>query len=90
MARHTGLQDLAERLANTLPPGLAGLRDELKDNFRAVLQGRLERLDLVSREQFDVQREVLQRTRERLERLEQQMAVLEAQLDALKTGQPER
>ena len=77
------IDDLARRLSNLVPPGMRGqsgeeLRDELQQNFRAVLQGGLARLDLVTREEFDVQRAVLLRTREKLEALERAVAALEA------------
>lgn len=69
------------RLSGLLPPGLAGLREEMEQNFRAVLQGGLERLDLINREEFEVQKAVLQKTRARLEQLEQQLAELEKSLE---------
>ena len=77
------LDDLARRLSNLVPPGVNGqagqdLRDELQQNFKAVLQTGLSRLDLVTREEFDVQRAVLLRTREKLEALERQVAALES------------
>lgn len=71
------LDDLARKLSESLPPGLAALRDDLERNFRAVLQSGLARLDLVSRQEFDVQSGVLRRTRERLEQLERRLAALE-------------
>ena len=81
------LDDLARRLSSLVPPGLRGesaqeLRNELQQNFRAVLQTGLSRLDLVTREEFEVQRAVLLRTREKLEQLERTVAGLEAQADA--------
>jgi BMFP domain-containing protein YqiC len=57
-------------------------REELQQNFKAVLQSGLSRLDLVTREEFEVQRAVLLRTREKLEELQRTVAQLEAQLDA--------
>ena len=72
------IEDLAGRLAGLLPPGLKTLRAELQDNFRAVLASQLERLDLVSRERFDVQAELLARTRARLKQLEARVQALEA------------
>jgi len=72
------LDDLARRLSETVPPGLAALRGDLEGNFRAVLQSGLARLDLVTRQEFDVQSGVLRRTRERLERLESRLAQLES------------
>lgn len=77
-----GLDELAQRLANAMPPGLRGLRDELEQNFRAILHSGLDRLDLVSREQFETQREVLSRTRSKLKALEKRVAELEAAMDA--------
>lgn len=71
------LDDLARRLAESLPPGLTALRDDLQDNFRAVLQAGLARLDLVTRQEFDVQAAVLQRSRERLEQLDRRLKELE-------------
>lgn len=73
------IEELAERLAAILPPGLRSLRAELEDNFRAVLRANLERWDLVSRERFDVQAELLARTQARLRALEERLAKLEGQ-----------
>lgn len=73
-----GIEELAERLTAILPPGLRGLRAELEDNFRAVLRANLERWDLVSRERFDVQAELLARTQKRLKELEVRLAALES------------
>ncbi len=72
-----GVEELAERLAAILPPGVRSLRAELEDNFRAVLRSNLERWDLVSRERFDVQAEVLARTQKRLRELEARLEKLE-------------
>ena len=71
------LEDLARRLAEAMPPGVAAVRDDLEANFRAVLQAGLAKLDLVTRQEFDVQAGVLARTRERLEALEARLADLE-------------
>ncbi len=72
------VQDIADRLSQVLPPGLAVVRDELKDNFRAILQSQMGELDLVSQEQFEVQKELLLRLRRRVGELEQRVAELEA------------
>ena len=77
------LDDLARRLSGLVPPGLRGqafeeTRDELQQNFKSVLQSGLARLDLVTREEFDVQRAVLLRTREKLEALEREVQALES------------
>jgi len=72
------LDDLARRLSDLVPPSLRESRDELQASFKGVLQAGLSRLDLVTREEFDVQRAVLLRTREKLEALEKSVAALEA------------
>ena len=71
------LEDLAARLARVLPPGLKGLRAELEDNFRAILRANLERLDLVGRERFEAQTQLLARTQAKLEELEHRLKLLE-------------
>ena len=74
------LDDLARKLADSVPPGLKDLKADLEHNFRAMLQSALGRLDLVTREEFDVQAGVLSRTRQKLEELSQRLAELEAAL----------
>jgi BMFP domain-containing protein YqiC len=71
------LEELARKLADAVPPGLVALRNDLEQNFKAVLQSGLAKLDLVTREEFDVQAAVLRRSRERLEALERRIADLE-------------
>ncbi len=80
------LDDLARRLALSLPKGVQTLRDDLARNLRASLESGLTRLDLVSREEFDVQAAVLARTREKLGRLEARVEELETQGTAAQTG----
>jgi ubiquinone biosynthesis accessory factor UbiK len=71
------IDQLAARLAEALPNNLRGMRDELERNFRAVLAQGLAKLDLVTREEFEVQEAVLARTREKLEALELKVKDLE-------------
>ena len=71
------LEELARKLAEAVPPGLAALRSDLEQNFKAVLQSGLAKLDLVTRQEFDIQSAVLRRSRERLEELEKRIAALE-------------
>ena len=82
------IDDLARRLSELVPPGLRQSGEELQASFRGALQAGLSRLDLVSREEFEVQRAVLLRTREKLEALEGTVAELEARQQAgqLPTG----
>ncbi|HEU4529982.1 MAG TPA: accessory factor UbiK family protein [Steroidobacteraceae bacterium] len=72
------IDDLARRLAASVPEGLSNLKRDLEENFKSVLQAGLAKLDLVSRTEFDVQSGVLRRTREKLEALEAKVAELEA------------
>jgi BMFP domain-containing protein YqiC len=75
------VEELLRSLMQGLPPGLAsgasGLREDIENNFRAVLRANLGKLDLAGREEFDTQRKVLERTRARLEELEKRVAELE-------------
>ena len=71
------IEDLATKLAGALPPGLRAIRGELEDNFRALLRANLEKWDLVSRERFDVQAELLARTQKKLTALEKRLRALE-------------
>lgn len=71
------IEDLAARLSGVIPPSLKGLRRELEDNFRVVLSSSLERFDLVSRERFDIQADLLARTQARLAKLEKRLETLE-------------
>ena len=68
---------LARLLAESLPQNLRSLRDELEENFRAVLKSSLAKPDLVTREEFEVQQEVLARTRKLLEQMDSRLAAME-------------
>jgi BMFP domain-containing protein YqiC len=74
------LQDLVRKLADSVPDGLRSVRSDLEKNFRSVLQSGLDKLELVTREEFEVQEAVLQRTREKLEALEERLKELEENL----------
>jgi BMFP domain-containing protein YqiC len=79
----TSLDELAKRLHDLVPPGLREAQADLQQHFKATLQSGLSKLDLVTREEFDVQRAVLLRTREKLELLERMVLLVEARLEAL-------
>ena len=74
------IDDLARRISEMVPPGVREAGDELQQNVKATLQAGLAKLDLVTREEFEVQRAVLLRTREKLDALERTLQVLEARL----------
>jgi BMFP domain-containing protein YqiC len=76
------LDDLARQLAQSLPKNLRALGGDIERNFRALLQSGLEKMDLVTREEFDVQSAVLERTREKLEKIDARLGELEGGLAA--------
>ena len=71
------IEDIASRLAEAVPGSLKSMREDLEQNFRGVLRASLSKLDLVTREEFDVQEAVLAKTRAKLEALEAQVKKLE-------------
>lgn len=75
------LDDLSRKLAALLPPGFQETRQDLEKNIRALLNASLSKMNLVTREEFDVQTQVLARTRAKLDALEQQLQELEQQLE---------
>ena len=74
------LNELTQRLVNVVPADLRLIKGDLEKNVQAILQASFSRMNLVSREEFDVQRAVLARTREHLEALEQRVAELEQRI----------
>ncbi|HET20067.1 MAG TPA: accessory factor UbiK family protein [Chromatiales bacterium] len=72
------LDDFARRIGEAMPAGLTELRTDIEKTARLGLQQVLEKMDLVTREEFEVQKTVLERTRARLEALEHRVAELEA------------
>jgi len=79
------LDDLARRLAEAVPSGARDIGEDLERNLKAVLSSNLARLDLVSREELDVQRALLERSHLRLQGLEQRVRSLETLLAARET-----
>jgi len=74
------IDDITRRLSAAMPAGARALQDDLEKNLRAAVQAVFARLDLVTREEFDVQSKVLARSRAKIEQLEKQVAALEAKL----------
>uniref|UniRef100_UPI00352AFBE7 ubiquinone biosynthesis accessory factor UbiK n=1 Tax=Klebsiella quasipneumoniae TaxID=1463165 RepID=UPI00352AFBE7 len=71
------IEQIARQVHESMPKGLRDLGEDVEKKIRQVLQSQLTRLDLVSREEFDVQTQVLLRTREKLALLEQRLNDLE-------------
>lgn len=74
------IEEMARSIQAALPPGLKSVGEEVDKKVKQVLQAQLMKLDLVSREEFDVQTKVLLRTREKLQALEDKLQQLEKQL----------
>ena len=74
------IDDIANRLTSAIPPSLNNLKDDLEKTFQAILQGALGKLDLVTREEFEVQKMVLAKTRSKLEDLENRVSQMEANI----------
>ena len=71
------IDELARQISDSIPAGVKGVQQDLEKNIHTLLQGTLAKLDLVTREEFDTQTQVLRRTREKLEQLEKTIAELE-------------
>jgi BMFP domain-containing protein YqiC len=75
------IDEMANKLAGVIPPALHTVKDDLEKTFRAVLQSALGKMDLVTREEFEVQKLVLAKTRTNLETLEKRVEALEKSLE---------
>ncbi len=78
------IEQLARQIHESLPKGIRDLGDDMDKKIRQVLQSQFSRMDLVSREEFDVQTQVLLRTREKLGQLELRINALETMPGAAK------
>ncbi len=74
------IEQLANQVADALPAGVKNLADNVEDKVKTIIQNKLSQLDVVSREEFDVQTQVLARTRAKLEDLESQLAEIKSQI----------
>jgi BMFP domain-containing protein YqiC len=84
----TRIEELARRLAAGLPEAFGSARRDLESNFKAVLQSTLGRLDLTTREEFDVQSRLQERLATRLAQAEARIAELENQVRRLEADRP--
>lgn len=81
---------LSEQLSQVLPPGVRQLRGDIEENIKVVLREALARMELVTREEFDVQAALLARTRSRVEALESELKALEHRVAALESRAPDQ
>jgi len=80
MNKPTQIDELAKKLSGFIPDSVQNLQEDIENNIRGGLESGLRKMNLVGREEFDVQNAVLLRTREKLEALEKVVAQLEKQL----------
>ncbi|MFO1258113.1 MAG: accessory factor UbiK family protein [Gammaproteobacteria bacterium] len=78
------INDMAKQFADSLPPVFKDLNQEIEKNFRAFMQATFNRLDLVTREEFDIQTQVLAKTRSKVEALTEQLTAIEEKLKSHK------
>jgi len=71
------LEQLSKRISSLIPDDLKHMQGDIESNIHSLLQSSLSKMNLVTREEFDVQSAVLQRTRDKLEQLEKQVAQLQ-------------
>jgi BMFP domain-containing protein YqiC len=72
------IEEAVQSFTNALPPGITAIQADVEKNIRAAMSATFAKLDLVTREEFDIQTQVLHRTREKLEALAQRVAELES------------
>ena len=76
------IEEIAKQISSNMPQGVKNLADTFEAKTKQAIQNKLAEMDFVSREEFDVQSQVLIRTREKLVELEAKVALLEQQLVA--------
>ncbi len=77
MIDHKTLDELTHKLSDAMPDGIKMMQDDLEKNIRAILESTFSKMNLISREEFDVQTAVLARTHRKLGQLEAQLKELE-------------
>ena len=75
------LDELAQKLADSVPQNLQKVPEDIQRNFQSILQGTFSKLNLVPADEFEVQTKVLARTREKVEQLTKQVTELEKMLN---------
>lgn len=81
MLNPSDIESVAKKIAEILPPGMGQVPEGVQSQVKAILSSAFAKMDLVTREEFDVQSGVLAKTRMKLEALEAQLAEIESKLD---------
>ncbi|MFQ5469055.1 MAG: accessory factor UbiK family protein [Gammaproteobacteria bacterium] len=74
------IDDFAKKLADIIPKGAQDLQNDIEKNIRAIASSTFNKMDLVTREEFEVQKGVLARTRVKLEALEKKLTAMEQEM----------
>ncbi|MEZ8141142.1 cytoplasmic protein [Enterovibrio norvegicus FF-454] len=80
------LEQIAKQIHESMPKPVKDLGNDVEQKVREVIQGQLAKLDVVSREEFDVQTQVLLRTRQKLAEMEQKLVEFEQKLNEKSSG----
>ncbi|MGM0526771.1 MAG: ubiquinone biosynthesis accessory factor UbiK [Pseudomonadota bacterium] len=75
------IENIAKQISDSMPAGVKEVADNVEQRVKQTLQTQLSKLDLVTREEMDVQQQMLLRLRERVAQLEQQLAEKDTQID---------
>lgn len=73
------IDELASKLNDVIPPGAKAFQEDMHQQFKKILQNMIGKMDLVTREEFDIQTKVLARTREKLDTLEKMVEKIQAE-----------
>lgn len=76
--------EMAKKFTENLPTQFQVMKADIENNFRTALQFTFSKLDLVTRQEFDIQTQVLAKTREKIEQLEAQVKALEEKINPSK------
>ncbi len=79
------IEEVLSEISDALPKDIQNFKQEIENNLRATLNASFSKIDLVTREEFDIQTALLQRTRVQLDELQKKLAVLEEQVDEPKS-----
>lgn len=74
------IEEIAKQVTESIPPGLKSMASDFEDKAKSVLQSKLSQLNVVTREEFDVQTQVLIKTRAKISELEAKLAELEEKI----------
>ena len=75
------IEDIAKQISEAIPPGVKNVATDFEAKAKQVLQSKLSQLDVVSREEFDVQTQVLIKTRAKLDEMAAKIAELEEKIN---------